>query len=127
MREKKKPALTRRLERHYRSILDGWSGVNYGASWRGETLAWAAFHFAKRWHSRDIDIKRLALIVIRSEDPECCYRFAREVPGANVKRFQWQILRCGSAELMRRFAREVPGAHADSLERMALVAEVMLD
>jgi len=123
----KKPALTRRLERHYRQILQSWAGVSYHASWRGETVAWAAFYFAKRWCGRDIDLKRLASIVLRAEDPECCYRFVREVPGANVKRFQRHVMLHGSAELMRRFAREVPGAHRDSLENMAIVAEIMLE
>lgn len=122
-----KPALTRRLFRRYQEILAGWQGHNYNYSWVGDTWAWAAYGFAKRWHSRSIDLKRLATIVLHSDNPECCYRFARDVPGANVKRFQRQVMRHGNAELMRTFAREVPGAHKESLEQMAIVAEIMLD
>lgn len=123
---KRKPALTRRVERRYREILDGWTGKNYQWTlWDGEYLCWAAFHFAEQWHGRDIDTSRLANIVLRSNDAECCYRYAREIPGASIRKFQYQVIRYGTAELMRRFAREIPGADCAHLECMADIADIM--
>lgn len=126
MPSKRKPALTRRLELRYREILEGWTGKNYRWTfWDGEYLCWAAFRFVKQWHGRDIDIARLANIVLRSNDAECCYRYAREIPGAPIRKFQYQVIKNGTAELMRRFAREVPGADRAYLECMADIAHIM--
>jgi hypothetical protein len=127
---KSRPRLTKRLERRYRELLTGWTGLNSRwvdsrHPWAGEHLCWAAFHFADRWRSRDIDLARLANIVLRSNDAECCYRYAREIPGASVRKFQRQVIRYGTAELMRRFAREVPSADRAHLNGMADIAEIM--
>jgi hypothetical protein len=128
---KSRPRLTKRLERRYQELLIGWTGLNSRwvdsrYSWTGEYHGWAAFYFARQWRSRNIDLARLANIVLRSNDAELCYRYAREIPGASIRKFQRQVIRYGTAELMRRFSREVSGADKVYLEGMACIAEIML-
>jgi hypothetical protein len=137
---RQKAALTRRLQSQYNAILAGdasayqhWvpPGYNrpgqppvqgYGYGYRNE---WVAYVFAKQWGGRKgVDIKRLQLIALHSDNAECAISFARDIQGANVKRFQSIVLQHGSAGQMRRFA-EIPGANRMWLENMAIVAEVM--
>lgn len=126
MSKKSKPELTKKLKSRYKEILEGWDGKNYRWTiWDGEYWCWAAFRFAKQWHGRNIDLARLANIVLRSEDAECCYRYAREIPDAPIRKFQRQVIRYGTSELMRRFSREIPGADCAHLEGMACIADIM--
>ena len=131
----KKARLTRRTYRKYQAILaadaqerseEEFDWPPAGWSRGGSSLAWAAWGFAKRWRGRkDVDLKRLQRIVLDWGTGECAYRFAMDVPGANVGRCQRAVMEDGDPETMRLFAANVPGAHAPSLEALALVAEVM--
>ena len=127
--------LTRRQSRTYFGILesaaaertdDEFDWPPTGMSRKGCPLAWAAYAFAKRWHGRKgVDLKKLQRIVLDWGSGECVYKFAMDVPGANVRRCQAVIMQDVEPEVMRLFAANVPGAYAPALENMALVAEVM--
>lgn len=130
---KKCARLTKRLQREYFRILNGTAGVSfyphpYAYAWgnRAKNIsAWQAYLFAKEWRSRvGVDLRRLENMVARGTDPECAYRFARDVPGANVKQLQRTVVRCGDPDAIRRFSL-LSGADKPFLERLLIVAEVM--
>lgn len=120
----KKPKLTKRTYHWYQQILRGddpdpWIPFRFYSNPPKNTMGRAAYNFARRWQSRDIDIKRLQRIVIESGDPIAAYEFAKNVKEANVRRLGEVIIGHGSAELMRAFADNVPGAKASRLRDYA--------
>lgn len=127
--------LTRRQSYMYFGILasaaaeridDEFDWPATGCGRNGCSLAWAAWAFAKKWHGRKgVDLKKLQRIVLDWGSGECVYRFAMDVPGANVKRCQAAVMKDVEPETMRLFAANVPGAYAPALEALALVVEVM--
>jgi hypothetical protein len=59
----------------------------------GSSLAWAAWEFARQWGGRaDVDVGKLLRVVLTWGSGECVYRFARDVPGANVRRCQRAVM-----------------------------------
>lgn len=109
------------------AVLGGRGGEWYWhCGWKpDESRGLSAAYFAARWHSRRIDLKALQRVAILSCSPEAAYRFARGVPGANVRRLQDVVVRHGTPADMRKFALNVPGADAKFLDGMAVVVEVM--
>ena len=132
----RKPALTRRLQRDYLQIIhrshnayhDMWIWWQHGNPGHQASVAWAAYYFAKRWHGRDIDMKRLQKIVLDWGTAECLYKYARDVPGVNLRRFAIAVAKSGNADVMKLFVKNIPGIR-DCDERfltgMALINEVM--
>ncbi len=130
----RKNGATRRVKNLYRHVLAGEAGSYYlapgtrGRGWSSHgwtSPQWQACLFAKDWHMKDeVDLRRLERIVFKGPDMSCVIRFAREVPGANVKRASRQVELRGSVEDMKKMA-VVPGANRDRLERAAIIAEVM--
>jgi hypothetical protein len=122
MSKKKKPKLTRRTWNWYRQILNGGPGPDSWVTNPGfRELGWAAAVFATKWRSRDINIKKLQTLVLKSGSAECAYHFAKNVPGANVKKLTEIVIKHGSSDLMRTFAREISGADKELLENWASI------
>jgi hypothetical protein len=131
----RKARLTRRQSHRYFWILqaaaeertdDKYDWPEPGRGRRGSSLAWAAWDFTKRWYGRrGVDVEKLQRVVLDWGSGECIYRFAMDVPGANVRRCQAAVMEDAEPGVMRLFAANVPGAYAPSLEALALVAEVM--
>lgn len=126
--------MSRRLRRQYLDIIRGdganwyfpWGWAGNGAGKVPFGNAWAAFFFAKQWGGRDgVDVHRLQSIVCRAQNPEAAYRWAREMPGANVRRLQKVVTSYGSLELIRAFAQNVRGADRKFLEGLCIVKEVL--
>jgi len=134
--------LTKRLFRQYTYILNNEVGSIYSYNWlmRGdingkktyftphhpiEIRAFAAYYFLKSYPSKQIDIKRLQNIILKSENPELIYKFAKNVKTANVKRCQRTLIKIGSVKYLRLFAHNIPGCHRQYLLDLADVAEIM--
>ncbi len=133
-----KPALTKRLFRVYQAILDNGDDTQYwmyrnAAPFLSSTtpdevrVGWQAYYFAKRWSGRDIDLKRLQRIVLRSPDAECSYSFAKDVPGVNIRRLARHIMECGNSFWMRKFADRFPNQDSERLRNLAVVHELMVE
>jgi hypothetical protein len=86
----------------------------------------AALQFAKSYGSRDcVDMKRLQRIIIESKNADCCYQFARDVPGANIRRLEYVVARYGELQTIRAFILNVPRANKRFLEGVITVKEVL--
>jgi len=129
----KKPGLTRRLERQYRSVLscDG-DSASYHYPWQhlvpfDEVNGMCAYFFAYKWRSRDIDLIRLQSIVCRSTSAKAAYLWAKNMKEPrNIRRLQKVIVEHGSIELKRTFAREIlQGFDRQNLEALADIQEIM--
>jgi hypothetical protein len=130
---KKKPCLSRRLQRQYRQVLLGkaesWFYPHPHAFGWGRhdpgTAGWQAYLFAKEWGNRaEVDLARLQRIVIQSNDGECIYRYARDISEANTRKLQYAVVRSGDPDAIRRFSL-LPKADRIWLERYLLVAEIL--
>jgi len=132
-----KPNLTRRQRRWYEEVISClkekpkcqfsyhyWSFYPYsniGSSW-----AWGAYCCAKKYGSRaGVDLKKLQLITLKYGDAEQLYRFARDIPSANVKRFQKALVEAGDYRLMKAFSDNIPGANQEYLKNLLIIMEVM--
>ena len=126
----RKPALTRRQERQYRAVLAR-HGADYNYPWPyiakvvGEADAMCAYFFAKRWHGKNIDVRKLQHVVILCAHAKVAFMFARDIEGANIRKLQIIVMKNGSADLKRQFAHQIPGADVQWLEAMAAVQDVM--
>lgn len=88
-------------------------------------LTVSAYAFAQKFGGRKgVDLSRLQNIVIRSNHPYWAYRYARDIPGANVWRLSLVVMKYGSADLMHHFAENIPGANRQRLEAAAIIQEV---
>jgi hypothetical protein len=132
----KKVGLTRRQLEEYNHILHGWGPDYYPFNSRAcywnrcyysnqSANGWAALFFARRWKSRNINIRKLQQVVIASGDPRCAYEFARDVPEANIKKIQDMIVNSGNPEIIHKFAHDIKGADKQMLENALIIAEVL--
>lgn len=127
-----KPALTRRQENTYRSILCGQyvDVSNYfrrPALSQNDALARSAYRFAREWSGRNINIRALQKVVDNFGSAETAYMFARDIEGAKISRLQAVVLEYGTADQKREFARKVKGSNTALLESMAIIQDVMDD
>jgi ribosome modulation factor len=135
MAKSKKARLTRSLQRHYQLIING-SGSNYdpwnppfwgpttNSQWEHRNQ-WSAYMFAKRWSGRSgYDIKKLQLIVIKSNDAECAYMFAKDIKGANIKKLQKVVLENGTTKTLKKFSK-LPNVNKKLLENFIIIMEVL--
>ena len=131
---RQKCRLSRRLQRQYSEVLQGlasswyyphpmaWHGVPHGTP---ANHAWQAYLFAKEWGGRKgVDFKRLQRIVLRADNGECAYRFARDVKGANIKKLEATVIRSSDMDAIRKFSL-LPGANRQKLENIVLVAQIL--
>src|ERR1700735_2180333 len=123
-----KQEMSRRVRRHYLAILNG-NGSSYCDNWKwwgGDCTkqnAWAAFFFFKQFGTRkDVDFYQLQKIILKGE-PELIYRFAKEIPRANIRKCQIELLERGSPVILRTFAKNIPGARKEEIEAMCLIME----
>lgn len=92
----------------------------------GHSWAWGAYYCAKKWRSRKgVDVKKLQLITLKYGNAEQLYKFAKDIPEANVKRFQRAIVETGSYRFVKAFLDNVPNANQAYLENMLIIMEVM--
>jgi hypothetical protein len=92
-----------------------------------EIVGWAAMKFASKWHSRDINLKKLQTLALRSKNADIAYNYAKRVPGANIKRLTEIVIRYGDAKEMRTFAMNIPGADKQLLENWAIIYETFFN
>lgn len=138
----KNKQLTKRLFRQYINILDNNVGSIYSYNWLmageidgkrvyfsmkypTEIRAFAAYYFLKNYPSKQIDTKKLQSIILKSENPELIYKFAKNIKTSNIKRCQRTLIKIGSVKYLRLFAHNVPGCHKQYLLDLADVAEIM--
>ncbi len=133
-KSRKKARLSKRQRRLYLNILkavkecdtklDTWAWQ----SWAGHNTASCAYHFAKRWGGRkDVDIVKLQTAVCKFGSADIIYKFARDIPEANINRLQYEIIKQDDPFWIRVFADNIPGAKKEMLERIAFIAEIMED
>jgi hypothetical protein len=131
-----KPRMTRRQRRWYDEVISClknpptqefsqyfWAPHNVRVQY---SWAWGAYFCAKKYGSRaDIDLKKLQLITLRYGCAKQLYKYAKDIPGANIKRFQRAIVETGEYKYVKMFHDNVPGANQAYLENMLIVMEVM--
>lgn len=119
--------MSRRIRRQYDKILDGTVVDYYGQlfySSRQQNLSFWAFCFYKQHGKKHgIDFHRIQRIVLLGS-MDTVYRWAMEIPGANIRKCQAITITKGSSFHLRRFAMNVLGAYSKELEDMALVKDV---
>lgn len=133
-----KPRLTRRQQRWYDEVISclkreptrefSYYYWAWGPRFHDRIVhswAWGAYCCAKKYGSRDVDLKKLQLIALKYGNAELLYRYAREIPSANVKRFQKALVETGDAHYMKIFLDNVPGANETYIKNMLLIMEVM--
>jgi len=65
------------------------------------------------------------LITLRYGCAEQLYKYAKNIPGANVKRFQKAIVEAGNYKYVKAFMENVPGANREYLQNLLIIVEVM--
>ena len=91
-----------------------------------DSWAWGAYGCAKKYGSREgIDLKKLQLIVLKYGNADQLYKYARDIPSANVKRFQKALVEAGDHRLMKAFSDNIPGANQKYLQNLLIIMEVM--
>lgn len=133
-----KPRMTRRQQRWYQSAISClknpptqtfayYDWVPWGRHSRvGHSWAWGAYYCAKKYGSRaGVDLKKLQLITLRYGCAKQLYKYAKDIPGANIKRFQKAIVETGESKYVKMFMDNVPEANQAYLENILLVMEVM--
>jgi len=128
-KRKQRARPTRRVHNLYVHVLTGSSSIMSYMHYRIQDVSVArqimALTFAREWGGRSgIDVKRLEGIVVRGPVPEVIARYAKEVPGANLRRITRAVVRTGDVRAMRVLA-GVPGVDRAYLENAIVVAEVM--
>ena len=131
---KKSARMTRRQRRLYLDILWAIKEKNKNFDndtwhrWQGNGLASSAYHFARRWGGRkDVHVGKLQNAVIRFGSGKIIFRFALNIPEANINRLQYAIINCDNPIWIRKFAKYIPNAKKEMLESVAMVAEIMED
>jgi hypothetical protein len=124
--------LTRRQQAWYNRIMTRhvWYGdvhfLTTTSHPEASALAWSAYAFAKRHRGRkDVDMGRLLRVALLGESSECLYKYAMDVPGANVRRIQARLLELADRRWLEIFAMNVPGADAGSIRAHLAVADVL--
>jgi len=136
-----KPRMTRKVERQYRKIINKDISVSrtieYELPWGYlsrrvykwsllNRVAYAALLFCKQYHGYEgVDFSRIQNLVLLHGNFETLYRWAREIPLADIKKSQRAAAKCGTSSEIRKFAMNVPGCNREFLLSVALVKEVM--
>lgn len=131
--KKKRPRLYRRDLETYRNLLN-LSKNSYFSESAGKIIsrtpfqrrndACLAYYFATVWGGRDIDFARLQNIIVKSNYPKLIYKYARDVPGANIRKLQYAMLRTGNTLDLKKFSR-LPGVDTLLFEKAITIREVM--
>lgn len=114
--------LTRRQRRLYEDVLVGEEtrhyyahpcagSWQYGAGLEEVGIGWQAALFAAEFAGRkDVDLRRLEALVLKSRDPRCAYFFARHVPGADVAALLKLVESSGDKVVLSAFLKHVANA-----------------
>jgi hypothetical protein len=131
----RKAALTRRQRHVYLDIIrhvhkkptytcnhDIWVQHKWQCN---ESWARAAYGFAKQWGGRKgVDLKKLQHIVLKYGGAPVLYRYARDVPSANIKRFQKAIIETEDFKYVQLFADNIPKADQKILGNVLIILEI---